>query len=415
MDMNGIQFQPGSDRIRNFSASKPGSRSPGTEQTDGFAEVALFAGLLQQWSRPDEILPQIEIPVTNEPTEHGAISKGTGYSLNGVLKEDGLSNRLVVNSDELLDGYGNGDLLRPEHNVMKGQRPIDPDLTMPNEKWSLTPSPKVQSEMIQGSAMLFNDKFLGLKPFRLETTLNNMNDPATEMSHPSVHSRLDPQHLSEPKASTLEGQQDLDLPPLPPKAHINTTAQRGDVSEPQHNQSGKDFQLSERKSDHTQTHLDSPFSRTDVKVMHNTIPHVSEPVKPQSLPQIWLQQAQMVRSGETKTLKMTLHPESLGTLEVEIQLKNGLITGCIRVETEQAHGLIQKQLPEFMNAMDEHKIPAGAFEMQFRNEQGSHRESRQNQQRERNGFRYQPIEDQADAISKSAAVPSNLKRLDLLA
>jgi flagellar hook-length control protein FliK len=263
--------------------------------------------------------------------------------------------------------------------------------------------------------MLFYDKFLGLKPFLLESTLNKMNDPVSETSPPSGNPRMDPQYLAASKVGILESQQDLELTPLSPKAYINATAQRVEVSEPQDDQSGKGFILSERKADHPQIHIDNSFSRIDVKVTQNTIPHVSEPVKPQSLPQIWLQQAQMVRSGETKTLKMTLHPESLGTLEVEIQLKNGLITGCIRVDTEQAHGLIQKQLPEFMNAMDEHKIPAGAFEMQFRNEQGGHRESHQNQQRERNGFRHHPIEDQADAISKSAAVPSNLKRLDLLA
>lgn len=90
----------------------------------------------------------------------------------------------------------------------------------------------------------------------------------------------------------------------------------------------------------------------------------------QELPLVWTQQAQLLRSGETKSLRMMLNPEQLGGLEIELSLKNGILSGVVSVETELAHELIQKQLPHFLSTLDSKQITAGTFEMHYRGENG---------------------------------------------
>lgn len=93
------------------------------------------------------------------------------------------------------------------------------------------------------------------------------------------------------------------------------------------------------------------------------------------LPAIWTQHSQLLRAGETKTLRMMLNPEQLGALEIELSLKNGILSGIVTVETELAHDLIQKQLPQFLSTLDSKQIASGSFEMHYRGEYGGFSDS----------------------------------------
>jgi len=99
-------------------------------------------------------------------------------------------------------------------------------------------------------------------------------------------------------------------------------------------------------------------------------PHLPKAASVRELPAIWTQHAQLLRAGETKTLRMMLNPEQLGALEIELSLKNGVLSGIVSVETELAHDLIQKQLPQFLSTLDSKQIAAGSFEMHYRGENG---------------------------------------------
>jgi len=140
----------------------------------------------------------------------------------------------------------------------------------------------------------------------------------------------------------------------------------------------------------------------------------------QELPAIWTQYAQLMKSGETKTLRMMLNPEQLGALEIEISLKNGVLTGIVSVETELAHDLIQKQLPQLLSTLESKQITAGTFQMQYRGENGgfsdpSWQEREQRQAKHHNVTAVSEM-DQGLKSPQDPLVPkNNHKRLDLLA
>lgn len=104
-------------------------------------------------------------------------------------------------------------------------------------------------------------------------------------------------------------------------------------------------------------------------------PQLPKSASVRELPAIWTQHAQLLRAGETKTLRMMLNPEQLGALEIELSLKNGILSGIVTVETELAHDLIQKQLPQFLSTLDSKQIDSGGFEMHYRGDYGGFSES----------------------------------------
>lgn len=138
------------------------------------------------------------------------------------------------------------------------------------------------------------------------------------------------------------------------------------------------------------------------------------------LPAIWTQHAQLLRAGETKTLRMMLNPEQLGALEIELSLKNGVLSGIVSVETELAHDLIQKQLPQFLSTLDSKQIASGSFEMHYRGANGgfsdsSGKDTQPNQYRQSTSTE-RSESDQGLVISQELARQNvNHKRIDVLA
>lgn len=127
---------------------------------------------------------------------------------------------------------------------------------------------------------------------------------------------------------------------------------------------------SDSKSAQTETAAVVPAlsgTRTENEVALPTVPRA---VNIPELPELLAQQAQLMKAGETKSLRMMLNPEHLGALEIELSLKNGILTGVISIESELAHELLQKQLPQFLSTLDSRQIPAGTFEMHYRGENG---------------------------------------------
>lgn len=138
------------------------------------------------------------------------------------------------------------------------------------------------------------------------------------------------------------------------------------------------------------------------------------------LPAILTQQAQLLRAGETKTLRMMLNPEHLGALEIELSLKNGVLSGIVSVETELAHDLIQKNLPQLLSTFDSRQIASGSFEMHYRGEHSGFSESSGNEaqpdRHRQSGSAERSDAEQGLVISQEIAIQKvNPKRIDLLA
>lgn len=149
-------------------------------------------------------------------------------------------------------------------------------------------------------------------------------------------------------------------------------------------------------------------------------PQLPKSASVRELPAIWTQHAQLLRAGETKTLRMMLNPEQLGALEIELSLKNGILSGIVSVETELAHDLIQKQLPQFLSTLDSKQIASGSFEMHYRGENGgfsdsSGKDTQPNQYRQSSSTE-RSESDQGLVISQELARQNvNHKRIDVLA
>ena len=145
-----------------------------------------------------------------------------------------------------------------------------------------------------------------------------------------------------------------------------------------------------------------------------------------ALPELLAEQAQLIKAGETNTLRLHLNPEQLGSLEIELSLKNGILTGVISVESELAHELLQKQLPQLLSTLDSKQIPTGTFEMHYRGENGGF-SNHADQGREPHQGAYQGtyhVKEAETAMAHGAHVahgahasaePDAHKRLDLLA
>lgn len=135
-----------------------------------------------------------------------------------------------------------------------------------------------------------------------------------------------------------------------------------------------------------------------------------------ALPELMAEQAQLIREGETNALRLHLNPEHLGSLKIELSLKNGILTGVISVESELAHELLQKQLPQLLSTLDSRHIPTGTFEMHYRGDNDgfpNHADqgSRQHQDAYRGKEEEKPL---AYGLHASAESDAH-KRLDLLA
>ena len=149
-------------------------------------------------------------------------------------------------------------------------------------------------------------------------------------------------------------------------------------------------------------------------------PQLPKSASVRELPAIWTQHAQLLRAGETKTLRMMLNPEQLGALEIELSLKNGVLSGIVSVETELAHDLIQKQLPQFLSTLDSKQIASGSFEMHYRGENGgftesSEKDNARNQFRQSNSAERSEVDQDLTIPQELARQNVNHKRIDLLA
>ena len=96
------------------------------------------------------------------------------------------------------------------------------------------------------------------------------------------------------------------------------------------------------------------------------------PVTLQEVPEFWLEQAKNVRADGIKHLRLTLRPEHLGHLEIELRLKNGVLSGVVTVETELTHALIQKQWPQIFSALEAQQMSLGTFETLYKEGWGDH-------------------------------------------
>lgn len=90
------------------------------------------------------------------------------------------------------------------------------------------------------------------------------------------------------------------------------------------------------------------------------------PVTLQEVPELWLEQATNLRADGIKHLRLTLRPEHLGQLEIELKLKNGVLSGVVTVETELTHALIQKQWPQIFSALEAQQMNLGTFETLYK-------------------------------------------------
>lgn len=149
-------------------------------------------------------------------------------------------------------------------------------------------------------------------------------------------------------------------------------------------------------------------------------PQLPKSASVRELPAIWSQHAQLLRAGETKTLRMMLNPEQLGALEIELSLKNGVLSGIVSVETELAHDLIQKQLPQFLSTLDSKQIASGSFEMHYRGESGGFTESSEkdktrNQFRQSNSAECSEVDQGLLKSQELIRQNYNHKRIDILA
>ena len=90
------------------------------------------------------------------------------------------------------------------------------------------------------------------------------------------------------------------------------------------------------------------------------------PVTLQEMPELWLEQAKNLRTDGIKHLRLTLRPEHLGHLEIELRLKNGVLSGVVTVEMEMTHALIQKQWPQIFSALEAQQMNLGTFETLYK-------------------------------------------------
>ncbi|GEM_PF-3504218 len=88
-------------------------------------------------------------------------------------------------------------------------------------------------------------------------------------------------------------------------------------------------------------------------------------IRPVEIPQQVTEHAKLIKEGETRVLKMTLHPETLGKIEIHIRLKDGIISGLVKVDSEAARTILQKQLVNLTTSLTEQRITSGNFETQL--------------------------------------------------
>jgi hypothetical protein len=69
-----------------------------------------------------------------------------------------------------------------------------------------------------------------------------------------------------------------------------------------------------------------------------------------------------VRSGTTE-IRLTLRPESLGQVQLKIQMDGDIVMAKINVESQQVRQIIESNLQALRNALQEHNLQAGDFDV----------------------------------------------------
>jgi flagellar hook-length control protein FliK len=69
-----------------------------------------------------------------------------------------------------------------------------------------------------------------------------------------------------------------------------------------------------------------------------------------------------VRSG-TSEVRLTLRPESLGQVQLKIQMDGDIVMAKINVENQQVRQIIESNLQALRNALQEHNLQAGDFDV----------------------------------------------------
>lgn len=70
----------------------------------------------------------------------------------------------------------------------------------------------------------------------------------------------------------------------------------------------------------------------------------------------------VLRTG-VHEMKLTLHPESLGEVRLKIEIHNNVVTTRMQVESTQIKQIVESNLGQLKNALAEHNLQAGSFEV----------------------------------------------------
>ncbi|SCZ77794.1 flagellar hook-length control protein FliK [Acidaminobacter hydrogenoformans] len=237
----------------------------------------------------------------------------------------------------------------------------------------------------------------GQKPLETETPVQNGKGLSSVASDP-VRTQLGEMTLNSQPAFEAQHQAEPFLHSLAAKETVQT-----------------DF-ASEIKASQTEaaaivSHLSGPLSENEVAPQ--------APIRTARIPEfpeLIAQQAQLMKAGETKSLRLMLNPEHLGSLEIELSLKNGVLTGAISVETELAHELFQKHLPQFLSTLDSKQISTGTFEMHYHGENsGFSNHADQGSEERQSAYPVTEAETNQTYSAQTSVEQAAHKRLDLLA
>jgi flagellar hook-length control protein FliK len=132
------------------------------------------------------------------------------------------------------------------------------------------------------------------------------------------------------------------------------------------------------------TFVQTPVQQTETVEVQTTEPVYQQPQTNEIMDQI-MEYMKVNVKADTQELEMQLHPASLGTVNVQIASKDGVLTAHFTAQNDTVRAVIETQLIQLKNQFEEQGIKVNAVEVTVANhEYGQQQFSEQNEDLERN-------------------------------
>ncbi|HCW72641.1 MAG TPA: hypothetical protein DHM90_01320 [Clostridiaceae bacterium] len=129
-----------------------------------------------------------------------------------------------------------------------------------------------------------------------------------------------------------------------------------------------------------------------------------------------LRSMETMRDGDKTTMKLKLHPEELGKMEITLTMEEGRLSGKILLDNHEARQLFNQKMDELNETLSRNNVQAAKFEVGIGEKQaGSHaRQESGRQMQAQNPFKGYLAQRKDETVYQSTA-QRNLEGIDLLA